>query len=173
MKKILKYSGICSLLLAAVAFVLMLATPAVVAKSGSTSINFGGALAIFGGNIDNYQKLYLLADTAKGAPLALIAWILALIGLLIVCTGVILPLLKVKALDKFAGVLNLIAVASFVLAGVFSFIVVPSFFTANGFDKVPDSAAIGGGWVIGGIVYIVAGAVAICPAVADFLAKKK
>lgn len=172
MKKVLKYSGICAFVLAVVAFILMLATPGVVAKSGSTSINFGGGLVIFGGALDGAQKLYLLEDAAKAAPMALIAWILILVGLLIVCTGIVLPLLKVKALERFAGVLNLVAVICFVLAGIFMFIVVPSFFKAQGFDSVPDSGKIGGGWVVGGILSIVAGAVAICPAVVDFIEKK-
>ena len=173
MKKALKYAGVCSLLLAAVAFVLMMATPAVVYSSGSSSVTFGGNLAIFGGALDTAQKLLLLTTgDAKPSVLALIAWILAIVGLVILLLGVLLPLLKVKAFTKFAGLLNLIAVVCLVVAGIFMFIVVPTFFAGNGFEEAPKNAAIGAGWVIGGIVYIVAGAVAICPAVADFVSKK-
>jgi hypothetical protein len=51
------------------------------------------------------------------------------------------------------------------------FIVVPTFYAANNAD-VPNNAAIGIGWVIGGILAIAGGVFAILPAAADFLAKK-
>jgi hypothetical protein len=55
------------------------------------------------------------------------------------------------------------------------FLVVPTFYGANGVEPkdIPDGAAIGAGWVIGGIVAIVAGAFAILPAAAAFFGKKK
>ena len=43
----------------------------------------------------------------------------------------------------------------------------------NGGDSVPNNVALGAGWVIGGILALVAGIVAVLPAVADFLGKKK
>lgn len=173
MKNVLKFSGLISLVLAAIAFILMMASPAVVYTSGSTTTSFAGTLAIFGGDIDAAQML-ILARTDPAAPsvLALIGWILLLVGMIIVLLGVILPLLKINALEKFAGLLNLIAVVCIVLAGVFMFIVVPTFFGANGRD-VPDNAAIGAGWVIGGILAIAGGVFAILPAAMDFIGKKK
>ena len=53
------------------------------------------------------------------------------------------------------------------------FIVLPSWYTGNGSDSVPSFASIGAGWVIGAILYIVAGAFAILPTAADFFGKKK
>ncbi len=169
MKKALKYSGIVALLLAVVAFILMLVTPAIIEQiTDSTQHNISGAWAIFGGT-----EKGLLVDTQwKPSVLALIGWILGLVGMLILCLGVILPLLKVKALEKFAGLLNLIAVGCLIVAGIFCFIVVPTFYAANELD-VPNYAAIGAGWVIAGIVYILAGACAIAPAAADLIGKKK
>ena len=169
MKTFLKFSGLISLVLAVVAFILMLATNAVVVKSGNLQVVYSGGQAIFGWNEQN-----LLGQNVhyNGAPLALISWILALAALLIILLGLVLPLFKVKALERFAGILNLVAVCCLVLAGIFVFPVVPNFYAANGWD-VPEKAAIGGGWLIAGIIYIVAGAIAICPAVADFLGKKK
>ena len=172
MKKVLKFSGLISLVLVAIAFILMMASPAVVYKSGSTTVDFAGTLAIFGGEIDAAQMLVLGASEAKPSVLALIAWILILVGMIIVLLGVILPLLKVNALEKFAGLLNLIAVVCFVLGGVFMFLVVATMYGANG-REIPDGAAIGAGWVIGGILAILAGVVAIMPAAADFMAKGK
>ncbi len=172
MKNVLKYSGLISLVLVAVAFILMMASPAVVYKSGSTTVDFAGTLAIFGGKIDAAQMLVLGASEAKPSVLALIAWILILVGMIIVLLGVILPLLKVNALEKFAGLLNLIAVVCFILGGVFMFIVVPTFFGAVD-RSVPDGTSIGAGWVIGGILAIAGGAFAILPAAMDFISKKK
>ena len=174
MKKVLQFSGIISLALAAVAFILMMATPAILYVDGSATYSFGGSLAIFGGSLDLNQKAILLTTgDAKLAVLGLLAWIFILVGLLIVLAGVILPLLKVNALEKFAGILNLVALVLFVVGGIFMFCVVPNFFGANGFNDVPSKAGIGAGWVIGGILAIAAGAFAILPAASAFLGKKK
>ena len=155
MKKYLKFAGLCSLVLAVVAFILMMATTAI----NGALIAISGTEVIFGD------------DPFKPAPLALLAWIFGLIGMLIILLGVIIPFLKVKTLAKFAGLLNLIAVGLLVIAGVFMFIVLPSYYGAQGYG-VPNNAGIGAGWVIGGILYILAGAVAILPAAMDFIAKK-
>ena len=53
------------------------------------------------------------------------------------------------------------------------FITTPVFFTANGFDSVPNKCALGAGWVIAGILAILAGLVAIAPAAVAFLDGKK
>ena len=167
MKKFLRYSGICALLLALDAFILMMATPAIVGTNSDFAVK--GTIAVFGGS----EKIFgALAVTYSPSALALIGWILGLVGLIIVLCGVVLPLLKVNALVKFAGLLNLIAVICFVIAGIFMFIVIPTWFGANNMD-VPDNVAIGAGWIIGAILYIAAGVVAILPAAADFMAKKK
>lgn len=180
MKKFLKFAGIISLALAAIAFILMMATPAVVGTAkalGQTSItNLNGVNAIFGKGSDLSAAELLWFANGDGkivlSVTSLIGWILLLAGLIIVCLGVILPLLKINALEKFAGILNLIAVIAFVLAGVFMFLVVATIYGANGRD-VADGAAIGAGWVIGGILAIAAGVIAILPAVMDFIGKKK
>lgn len=168
MKKVLQFSGLIALVLAVVAFILMMATNAIIVKSGNLQVVTAGTTAIFGKNET------VLGATVHTNPsvLALIGWILLLVGMLIVCAGVVLPLLKVTALEKFAGLLNLIAVVCFVVGGVFMFIVVPTFYGAND-SNVPDNAAIGAGWVIGGILAIAAGVFAILPAAASFLGKKK
>ena len=167
MKKVLQFSGIISLVLVVVAFILMMATNAAMQVSGSLQVNYAGTTAIFG-----HASEGLLDPEIKLAPLALIAWILIIVGMIIVALGIILPLFKVTALQKFAGLLNLIAVVCFVLGGIFMFIVVPSFFGAVG-NSAPDGTGIGAGWVIGGILAIVAGAFAILPAAMDFIGKKK
>ena len=174
MKKVLQFAGLISLALAAVAFILMMATTAVsYAASSSTTVNYGGTLAIFGGELTTEQALLILAENAKPAVLALLAWIFVLVGMIIVLLGVILPLLKINALEKFAGLLNLGVLILFVVAGIFMFTVRAGFYAAQGFENAPDKSVIGFGWVFGGILLIIAGAFAILPAAAAFFGKKK
>ena len=175
MKTVLKFSGIIAFVLAVVAFILMMATTSVVYTtnvnvpglgSGSHSSSVSGTVGIFG-------------DDHFAAPWAgLIAWILIIVALLILCSAIVLPLLKVKALDKFAGILNLVAVIALVVAGVFMFLEVTAWTAANGDGSyslgsaLNGSYSLGAGWVIAGIISIVAGVVAVLPAAADFLDKK-
>ena len=171
MKKLLQFSGLISLVLAIVAFILMMATNALVNSSGNLQVVTAGTTAIFG-----KTESTILGDVVtKPSALALIGWILMIVGMIIVCLGVVLPLLKINALEKFSGILDIVALVCFVVAGIFMFLVVPTFYAANGVEAkdIPDSAAIGAGWVIGGILAIVAGAFAILPAAAAFLGKKK
>lgn len=180
MKKFLQFAGIISLALAAVALVLMMVTPAAVGTTKllgtTTTTNLNGINAIFGKSSDLTAAEILWFGNKDGkialSVTSLIGWILLVGGVIIVLLGVLLPLLKVNALQKFAGLLNLIAVVAFVLAGVFMFLVIPTIYGANGRD-VESGASIGAGWVIGGIVAIAAGAVALMPACADFMGKKK
>ena len=170
MKTFLKFSGLISLLVGVVGFILMLATQSVVITSGNSTYFFTGPEVMFG--CTKQAALGLVAITYKGAPLGLIAFILVIVALLILLAAFVLPLAKVTVLERFAGVLNLAALVTLVLAGVFMFSVVPNFFGVNELN-IPEGAGLGAGWVIGGILFIAAGAIAICPAVADFLGKKK
>ena len=169
MKKVLQFAGLISLVLGVVAFILMMATPAVIQPLvGDTQTVYAGTTAIFG-----KTESTILGDVVtKPSALALIGWILLLVAMIIVALGVILPLFKVKALEKFSGILDIVALACFVVGGIFMFLVVPTFYAANEWD-VGDKTQIGAGWVIGGIVAIAAGAFAILPAAAAFFGKKK
>lgn len=169
MKKVLQFSGVISAVLAIVAIVFVLATPAMKFTGLLSETLIPGTTALFGEKTTVLGKVVVVY---KPSVLALIGWILALVGTLVVLCGVILPLLKVKGIKRFAGVMNLIAVVTLVLAGVFMFLVVPTFASAN-YDGHTDGLTIGAGWVIAGILSIAAGAFAILPAAADFLAKKK
>lgn len=169
MKKVLQFAGLISLVLGVVAFILMMATPAVIQPLvGDTQTVYAGTTAIFG-----KTESTILGDVVtKPSVLALIGWILILVAMIIVALGVILPLFKVKALEKFSGILDIVALACFVVGGIFMFLVVPTFYAANEWD-VGDKTQIGAGWVIGGIIAIIAGAFAILPAAAAFFGKKK
>ena len=160
MKKFLKFAGAVAFVLALVAFILMMATPAAFYQVGSNKLEYSGIAAIFGN------------DDYKLAWSALLAWIFVLVAMLILCAGVVLPLLKVKALDKFAGVLNLTAVALLVVGGIFAFITLEAFKGANNLLD-PKGWQMGAGYVVAGILALVGGIVAILPAAVDFLGKKK
>ena len=169
MKKVLQFSGVISAVLAIVAIVLVLATPAMKFTGLLSETLIPGTTALFGEKSTVLGKEVVVYNPSA---LALIGWILALAGVVVVLCGIVFPLLKVKGINKFAGVMNLFAVVVLVLAGVFMFLVVPTFAAAN-FNGQTNRLAIGAGWVIAGILSIAAGQFAILPAVFDFIAKKK
>ena len=170
MKKVLQFSGIISLVLVVVAFILMMATNAAMQVSGSLQVNYAGTTAIFG-----HASEGLLDPEIKLAPLALIAWILIIVGMIIVALGIILPLFKVTALQKFAGLLNLIAVCALVVAGVLLFFTQPVFNQANktSLGTLYDDYKLSFAFVMAAILAIAGGVIAILPAAMDFIGKKK
>ena len=165
MKTFLKFSGIFALIVAVVAFILVMVTPAItVHVIGNTYTYYAGTSVLFGESAGGFQL-------TSPSPLSLIAWILLIVALILLVFGALLPFMKVKSLNKFAGLLNIIAVAALVVAGIFIFITVPAFYGAQGADVNPN-AALGAGWVIAGILSIAAGVLAIAPAFSDFISKK-
>ncbi len=167
MKKVLPFAGLIAFVVAAVAMVLMLATNGVIVTSGNLQVNYAGTTVIFG-----KTESTLLGDVVtKPSVLALIGWILLVVGLLASCAGVLGGLLKIKALQKIGGLLMLIAAGCFLVAGIFMFLAVPTFFGANDAD-VPNGAGLGAGWVIGAILSIVGAAFAALPAIMGLLGKK-
>ena len=166
MKKVLPFAGLIAFVLALVAFILLMATPGIVATNGDGAVK--GTIAIFGGN----EKIWgALAIEYKGSVLALIGWILLLVGLLAACAGAIGGLLKVKALQNLGTVFALVAAGCFLVAGIFFFLVVPTWYAANDLN-VPDNVAIGAGWVVAAILTLVAAAAAALPVILRLLGKK-
>ena len=174
MKTLLKFSGFISLVLVIVAVILLMATPGItytvtlLGKTSTTTVE--GTTVIFGKTESATALGFTVSSTTHPSVLALIGWILMVAGALLVCTAIVLPLIKKG--EKFAGLLNLVAVIALVVAGVFVFIAVPTFCSANGADSVPEGMALGAGWVVAAILAIAGGAFAILPAAADFLSKK-
>ena len=161
MKKFFQYSGVIALALGLVAIILIMATPVMVTTTNGLK-NVDGIQAIFGGDF-------------KLSWAALLAWIFILIAVLILLAGIILPLLKVKALEKFAGILNLVTVGLLVVAGIFLFMAKGTFVSAQ--DSITKAIlengyAAGAGFIIAGILAIAGGVIAILPAAID-LSKKK
>ncbi len=171
MKKALKFSGIAAFVLALVAFILMLACPSLAASNGSASVEVSGTMGIFGGEIANLGFLGKVAY--KGTWSAIIAFILIIVAMIILLAGFLLPLFKIHTLDKFAGILNLVAVIALIVAGIFLFIELPCFAGVNWDGNIADGWGLGAGWIIAGILSLLGGVVAILPAVFDFLGKGK
>ena len=170
MKKFLQFSGIIAAVLAIVAFILLMATPAIM--SGNDVVA-KGLTVIFGKTESTSTIIGTFTSETKLAWSGLLAWLFVLIAMLILLAGVILPLLKVKALEKFAGILNLVAVCLLVVAGIFAFISLAVFCSANGLKNVPEQWTLSAGWVIAGILAIAGGVIAILPAAMDLIGKKK
>lgn len=167
MKKVLPFAGLIAFVLALVALILMLATNGVIVTSGNLQVNYAGTTVVFG-----KTESTILGDVVtKPSVLALIGFILLAVGLLAACASVLGGLLKVKALQKLGGLLALVAAGCFLVAGIFMFLAVPTFYAANDADA-PKGAALGAGWVIGGILALVGAGFAALPAVLGLLGKK-
>ena len=181
MKKALKFSGLVALILGAVALVLMMATHALVASSSgtvSTDAWYSGIAVIFGNGpakaTAGIGGVISIGGEGKFegtlAWNALLGWIFTIVAIVIVLLGVVLPLLKVKALEKFSGILNLVAIALFAVGGVLLFFTVPAFGAANEWNST-DGWGLGAGWVIAAILNLVAAACAALPVVGQLLKK--
>ncbi len=151
MKKYFKFAAPVAFLLGLVAFILLLATPAIHGKAWIFEGDIDGTTVIFGN------------DNAKLAPISLIAWILVLVSLLALLVAILGPVLKVKALEKYAGLLSFCGGLLLVVAGVLTFFAVPSFASANG-DGKTDGLSLNAGWIIAGILSLLGGVAAV-PAV--------
>ncbi len=173
MKKFLQFSGIIAAVIAIVSFILLLTCPALTLTAGSNTYDISATYGIFGGKVIESGWSWLDDGTAyKATATAIIAFLLLIVSIVILLVGVILPLFKVTFLNRFSGVLNLIAVLALVVAGVFIFVEVPCFTSAQGYSNA-DGYSLGAGWVVSGICAIAAGLIAIAPAFADFVAKGK
>ncbi len=177
MKKILQFSGLIAAIVAIVSFILMLACPSMTYTIGGEPQSISGTLGIFGGKIINSGWSWLDSVTAfKATVSAVIAFVLLIVAIVILLLGAILPMFKVTALNKFSGLLNLIAVIALVVAGVLIFVEIPCFGAAQStsdYTYKTDGYALGAGWIVSAICAIAAGVLAIAPAFANFLAKGK
>lgn len=176
MKTFLKYSGILAAVVAIVGFILMMTTPAFAyfPQNGDPQY-LTGAQALFGeevtGSLGGF--ITLNAGHINAVWSATLGWILAIVGIIALICGVILPLLK---LEKFAALVNIIALAALLLAGVFVFVSQPCTFTLKGASEASElykDFALNATWVIAGILYLVAGGLAILPTAMDIFGGKK
>ena len=166
MKKFLQFSGFIAAGLALVAFIFLLAGNGLVYRSGDSAWFVPGTRVIFGGEVKG------LLDTYKYSPAAtaLIAWIFVLLAMLALITISVLPLLKVKALDKFAGLIALCAAGLLFVAGILLFFSKVAYSGAN--NGAFDDFHLTFAFVFAAILSIGAAAVAALPACMRLLGKK-
>ena len=170
MKTFLKYSGFLAAVIAVVGFILMMTTPAFAYfPKDSDPLYITSTQALFG---EDTFALGLKTGHINAVWSATLGWILAIVGVVALICGVILPLLK---LEKFAGLVNLIALCALVIGGVFVFISQPCTFTLKGASEASEvykDYALNATWVIAGILYLVAGGLAIFPTAMDIFGGK-
>ena len=122
---------------------------------------------------DSFNIISINAGHINAVWSSIIGWILAMVGVIALLLGVILPLLK---LNKFAGLLNLIALGALVVAGIFIFISQPCTFTSKASGETYEAFKdykMNATWIIAAILYIAGGVLAALPAAVDFIGKKK
>ena len=175
MKTFLKYSGFLAAVIAVVGFILMMATPAFFYTSGDNTSYLTSSQVLFGEEVTGslFAIISINAGHINAVWSAIIGWILAMVGVIALLLGVILPLLK---LNKFAGLLNLIALGALVVAGIFIFISQPCTFTSKASGETYEAFKdykMNATWIIAAILYIAGGVLAALPAAVDFLGGKK
>lgn len=166
MKKFLEFSGLIAAALALAAFIFLLAGNGLVYKSGDTSYFVPGTRVLFGGEVKT------ILGTAKYSPAApaLIGWILILLAMIALIVISVLPLLKVKALDKFAGLITLCAAGLLLVAGILLFFSKVAFSAAN--SDLFDDHKLTFAFVFASILSIGGGVIAALPACLSLLGKK-
>ena len=146
MELIRKYGIYVATGLALLGFILLMSTPAVV--SGDNTI-VSGIKAIFGGDI---TVAVIFTGHIDPSGWGLTAWILGLLGICGLVFFCVAPFIKALDLDNKLFPCIAIGVAVLVLAsGICSFGV-----NCYGWNNT----GIGGGWVVGGILLVLAGGLA-------------
>ena len=157
MKKILIFSWYIVTGLTLLAFILMVATPAIDHINYDDSHSYiDGIVALFG--TKKTYDLFITTSTSviSPSPLGLIGWTLIIlaISILIVQRFFYKPIRKI--IGRFDFILNYSVCLFLLLAGIFAFCVVASFYAANGYNDIPNNTYIGAGWVVSGILLILA-----------------
>lgn len=169
MKKFLQFAGLIGAVLGIVAFVLLMTTHAIV-STGAINGWYSGLLVIFGKGQASIAGYAGDAD-GKLAWVALLGWIFILVAVLVLCCLFLGSLLKVKALEKLSRLLTFVAGGLLVAAGILLFFTIPAYGAANDWSN-NNNVALGAGWVIGAILAIVGGGIAILPPVLSLVGKK-
>ena len=176
MKKLLKFAPLCALLLAVVAFILLLAGEALVHDYellGSKVHDFYSAPVVLFGN-GNAVVLSISGTVSdyKGAWNAILAFIFMIVALIVLLVSSITVFVKIKALEKFGGIIALVAGGLLLVAGIFLFFSKAAFGAANDIADGLKDYNLGVAWIISAILAILGGIASACPAVLALIEKK-
>ena len=145
--------GAIEFLLAVVALVLLIATPALTWKTVLGDGSIKGITAIFGGEVDNIQY--------NASWAGMLSFIFIAVAMVILCILCVFALTKKKF--ALAGICRFVAAGLLIVAGVFVFFEIPAFEAANGsgtatlFGNKLAEYVLTGSWITAGILSIVAG----------------
>lgn len=174
MKKVLKFAPLCALLLAIVAFILLFATKSITYANGNLVGWYDGPAAMFGKgqSLAAWGGISLAGEfEGKAAWNAILAFIFIIVALVALLVSSIMVFVKIKALEKFGGLIALIAGGLLLVAGIFIFFTLPAFASANEWNNT-NNFALGGGWVVAAILAILGGVASALPAVLALVEKK-
>ena len=163
MKKLSKFSYLFALPFTIISFVLMLATNAIINDKYKVDIFVPGTEAVFG-----HKPISEIDPPSNPSPLALTAWILALVAILIIVLGVFLRFIYRDELEKAHIVLSFIAIICLILAGIFMFNVVSTFWSANDMGYPLKGTRIGTGWGVAASFYFLSALILLFPIVVSF-----
>jgi len=155
-----KWGIYLSLFLTVIAFILMMATPAFYFKFGKHYYEESGIVAIFGDKDFIYNPYC--------SPAALIAWIIGLLGIIVLIALIGWSFLGGEIEARYKGIVELIFAFGFVIAGILVFLVVPTYFGANGEKDVTSFYHICGGWIASALLYIFSGLTLAIPGYLNF-----
>ena len=179
MKKLFKFAPLCALLLAIVAFILLLAGQALVHDYqllGSNMHDYlSGQVILFGqGEVVALGTTgkYTADDGVKNAWNAILAFIFIIVALVALLLSSVMVFVKIKAVEKFSGIIALVAGALLLVAGIFVFFTKDAFATANDWKNALEDYNLGAAWVVSAILAIVGGVVSAFPAVLALVEKK-
>ena len=166
MKKLLQFSGIIAAGLALAAFIFLLAGNGLVIRYNDSANFVPGTRVLFGGEVKGLLGTYTYAPAAT----ALIAWIFVLLSMLVLIALFVLPLLKVKALDKFAGLITLCAAGLLLISGILLFFTKVAYSGAN--DGIFDDYHLTFAYVFAAILSILGAGFAALPTCMSLIGKK-
>ena len=158
MKKLAKLAPLCGAVLAVVAFILVMATPALTMDAFGGKIEIAGTSAIFGETTTLLGKTIQVYNPSWAA---LIGWILLIVAFVVLVLSTCGELLGVKALKGLNKLFNIIGACSLIVAAILLALVVPTFMGAN--DMSGEGMGIGAGWVIAVILSGLGGLGALLP----------
>lgn len=171
MKKYAKYLNLLTSILLIVSIVLMLACTGITGIStvgipGIIETDFhveiSGITVLFGGTITDARI------QVHSSPLALIGFILTLVGLILICLLTVLKLIKGEE-SKNIDMIILCGALFALIGGIFTSLTKISFVNTNDFF---DKASLSGGYITAAILAIVAGIISSIDPVIGLLSKE-
>lgn len=161
MKKYTKYLNLLASVLLIISFVLMLSCTGITVSNDKHQIS--GISVLFGG------KKELLNLQIHSSPLALIGFILLIIGLVLICSFTILKIIKGES--KNANMVILCGALFAIISSIFIFLTKVSFLQAN--DYFEDfKLTLSGGYITAGVLTLFGGIIALVDPVLNFIDKK-